>query len=140
MFCFVEDNKRIFGIVNKITKSVYKKKGFLKHFWLSGVIDQGCLPLHYLCLGCSHGCLTHHQLFRKTSKFLLYSKKNMQGIIICLVWGLWCLMPISTIFQWYVSQFYWWRKRYDELYHIMLYRLSGIQTHNVSGDRYWLHW
>ena len=76
MFCFVEDNKRIFGIVNKITKSVYKKKGFLKHFWLSGVIDQGCLPLHYLCLGCSQGCLTHHQLFRKTSKFLLYSKKK----------------------------------------------------------------
>jgi hypothetical protein len=27
----------------------------------------------------------------------------------------------------------------DKLYHIMLYRLSGIQTHNISGDRYWLH-
>jgi hypothetical protein len=27
----------------------------------------------------------------------------------------------------------------DTLYHIMLYRLSGIQTHNVSDDMYWLH-
>jgi hypothetical protein len=24
----------------------------------------------------------------------------------------------------------------DKLYHIMLYRLSGIRTHNVSGDKY----
>ena len=24
----------------------------------------------------------------------------------------------------------------DKLYHIMLYRLSGIRIHNVSGDRY----
>jgi hypothetical protein len=86
----------------------------------------------------------------------LLSTKPCKIFIIWIKAGVWCLTPLSTIIQLYHSgQFYWWRKPdypektsdllqvTDKLYRIMLYWVhltwTGVQTHNVSGDRHWLH-
>jgi len=61
--------------------------------------------------------------------------------------GLWCLMPLSTIFQLYRGgQFYWWRKQEykekttgrshvpEKFYHIMLHRVH-LPERDLNSQR-----
>jgi hypothetical protein len=76
----------------------------------------------------------------------------MTGMILVrglgLVLGLWCLTPLSTIFQLYIVAVSFngggnrntWRKPVRNFYHIKLYRIhltmNEVRTRNFSGDRY----
>ena len=87
----------------------------------------------------------------KHSRYLCYKSGfewEWSGLV-GLVW--WCLIPLSTIFQLYRgSQFYCWRKpgenqwpvtsHWETLSHNVVHlALIKIRTHNISGDRHWLH-
>jgi hypothetical protein len=62
----------------------------------------------------------------------MYVKNIIQDVLILWFMGLWCLTPISTIFQLHRGgQCYSWRKpEYPE----KTTDLIEIRTHNISGD------
>ena len=89
-----------------------------------------------------------------SSKYIIYVLSLLE-ILLENVWGLglWCIMPLSTIFQLYHGhQFYWWKKSgvpreninlpqvTHKLYHLMLYQVHLVinrgRTHTFSGERH----
>ena len=95
----------------------------------------------------------------RQTEWCCFNAKATDRTNTCWLVCLWCLTPLSTIFQLYRgSQFYWWRKpEYlekstdlpqvtDELYHIMLVEWQSIllvEETGIPGENYWpvaSHW
>jgi hypothetical protein len=85
------------------------------------------------------------------TKLYIYYHQRLYSYALLFVW--WCLTPLSIIFQLYRGgQCYWCRNlgpgenhrlvanHWQTLSHNVVHlALIEIRTHNISGDRHWLH-
>jgi len=83
----------------------------------------------------------------------MYWKKDLKTILMNHQWlGLWCLMPLSILFQLYRGAWFnLWRKYEfpekttdlpqvtDRITPRIHLTMSGIQAYNFNGVRHWLH-
>ena len=126
---------------------------------LFSVVVVCCKTKEEIDLCITGRCYPLKHIIMRLGTFLLYYVQYLMIISECWLFlkglGLWCLMPLSTIFQLYCGdQFYWRRKpgvpdennwpaasHWPTLSHNIdssTPRQGGIRTHNVSGDRHWL--
>jgi len=131
--------------------------------WISNAICRGLFNLQWCnCTCCWYWWNCCPSLFKPFIALVNIWIHNLIAWLCYLSWqkviywvisfGLWCLTPLSIICQLYRGyQFYWWRKpkyrwksqtcRKFSYWQTLSHNVVsiGIRTHDVSGDRHWLH-
>jgi hypothetical protein len=97
------------------------------------IISQKQRSLLFVLTNCTNEESKTLSTGRYLSTLKIKLKKTFYNLVLGLGLGLWCLMPLSTIFQQYLDDLlYWWRKRStlrkttDKLYHITMYRVHLV--------------